>query len=419
MTTLELIKKLVSLGCSEFDGRISWYSNGMRGYLHGSNSCDKLKTNNAITQYFTFKEAFTGEKKICKECDRSLVRTNEARTAIQSATFLDTVGRTVAHLVYRSTSDTFSGYPGLLALRFNTALRNLRNTVEQKGSLSGLECWRNECMALIEKSLLPESPHTVKDESLRFSALSCLSTTLQSRDYLSTGYLWGGTEATAICGSLDGYPMPKNNPLRNLNAAWFTMHNNSHSTHQDITDALFGEAAIAELVGTPESLNLLNFASTVLPDAGETVVAFATRAWLNRVTDILREVSSLWSDTYDTYFSECELVAFGIIGPNKVEYSEETNSDVPNPVILAHTVVRPQEVASHFGHTVVVCPQIVATYIENICKSRHRYDVTSVVTDVGVRYVEHAETAAALWSPRDKSSVYSSFETAYKAAVEL
>lgn len=419
MTTLELIKKLVSLGCNEFNGSISWFSNGLRGYLHGSHSCDKLRTNDTVTQYFTFKEAFTSGKTICRDCDKGLIRTNEARNAIQSAMFLDTVDRTVSHLLQKAASDTFIGYPGLLALRYNTALRNLHNTVERKGSMSGLECWRNECMALIDSSLLPEFPHTVKDESLRYAALSCLSTTLQSRDNLSTGNLWGGAEAMAICGTLDGYPMPKNNPLRNLNSVWFAMHDNSHSTHQDITDAVFGNTEIAALVGVPEHLNLLNFVSPILPDAGETVVEFATRAWSDRVADVLREVSALWSNTYDTYFSKCELVAFGVIGPAKLEYSEDYSSDIPNPVMLAHTVVRPQTVSGNPDHAVVVCPQIVAMYIENICIGRRRYDMTSVVTDVGVRHVEHAETAAALWSPRDKSSVYSSFETAYKAAVEL
>lgn len=419
MTTLELIKKLVSLKCDEFAGSISWFSNGMRGHLHGSSSCSKLRVNDVVTQHFTFKEAFASGKTICTDCDRGMIRTNEARTAVQSATFLGSVATRVTYLLQKTTSDPFKGYPGLLALRYNTALRNMQYSVERKGAMSGLENWRNECVSLIESSLLPESPHTVHEESLRYAALSYLDTTLQNRDNLSTGNLWGGAAALAVCGALDGYPLPKSNPLRNLHSAWFAVHGNSRSTHQDVTETVFSETNIAELVGKPESLALLNFASPVLPDTGETVVAFVTRAWLDKVADVLREVSSLWASTYDTYFSQCGLVAFGVLGSDILEYSEDYNNDIPNPIMLAHTVVRPQTVTGTYGHTVIVCPTIVARYIESICVGRHRYDVTPMLTDVGDRHVEHAETAAALWSPRDRSSVYSCFETAYKAAVEL
>ena len=425
MTTLELIKKLVNLGCVEFEGSVPWYSNGLRGYLHGSNSCDKLRANDTITQHFTFKQAFTSGKTICRDCDKGLIRTNEARTAIQSATFLDSVDRTVAHLLGKVTSDTFSGYPGLLALRYNMALRNLRNDVERRGTMSGLESWRNKCMALIDSSLLLESPHTVYDESLRYAALSHLSTTLQNRDNLSTGNLWGGDAAMAVCGTLAGYPLPKSNPLRNLNSVWFATHNNSHSTHQDIADTIFDKTEISKLIGTPEGLHLLNFASPSMPDSNETVIEFATRAWADKVSDILRDVSSLWASKYDEYLSEHDLVAFGVIGgdrlADRLEYSEANGGGIPDPVIIAHTIVRPQAVSGNYGHTVVVCPAIVAKYIENLCTTRgpYRYEVTCKVTDVGARHAEHAETAAALWSPRDKSSVYLSFETAYKAAVEL
>lgn len=419
MAYIELIKKLVSLGCTEFSGSIAWFSNGMRGHLHGSDSCSKLRERDTVTQHFTYREVFNSGKTVCKECDRGLVRTNESVAAVQSASFLESVPRTVANLSDKAANDPFSGYPGLLALRFNTSFKNLQQSVKIRGAVHGLERWQNECIALIENSLLPESPHTLQSESLRYAALSCLNTELYERDNLSTGNLWGGPEALDVCGVLDGYRASRSNPLYSLSAAWVATNNNSVSTSQEVLDALFAETSIATIVGKPESLERLGFVSPAQLGNGETIVDFASRAWSDKVTSILREVSTRWAQKYHVYFNEHELVAFGVIGDEKIEYCEEYGSTLPNPVIRAQTIVRQQTAQGHSGVAVVVCPWIVAKYIANVVKNRHRHEVTPILRGIGDKHLEHAEIAATLWSPKDKSSVYANFEIAYKAAVKI
>lgn len=419
MAYITLIKKLVSLGCTEFSGSIAWFSNGMRGHLHGSNSCSKLRERDTVTQHFTYKEVFDSGKTVCKECDRSLARTNEAVAAVQSATFLDSVPRTITNLLDKAAVDPFSGYPGLLALRFNASFKNLQQNVKLKGAVHGLERWQNECLALIENSLLPESPHTLQSESLRYAALSCLDTELRERDNLSTGNLWGGQEALNVCGALDGYGASRNNPLYSLSTAWVAANNNSISTSQEVLDVLFAETSIAAIIGKPESLERLGFVSPAQLGNGETIVAFASRAWSDKVTSILRDVSTHWAQKYHAYFNEDELVAFGVIGSEKIEYCEEYGSTLPNPVIHAQTTVSPQTAHGHSGTTVVVCPRIVAKYIANVVKNRHRHEVTPMLRGIGDKHLEHAEIAATLWSPKDKSSVYANFEIAYKAAMKI
>lgn len=154
--------------------------------------------------------------------------------------------------------------------------------------------------------------------------------------------------------------------------------------------------------------------------------AFATRTWSSKVTSVLSDVASMWVDRYETYFNQSELVAFGVVSSDKVEYGHRTSQydsnivgGLPDPVMIAHTIVRHPTASGGFITTVIVCPEIVARYIENVCKSRRRPEMTPLVRDVKSSYRDHAETVAALWSPKDKCSVYQEFSVAYQTATAL
>jgi len=425
MSEIELVRKLRSLGVSEFRGNRIWYSNGTRGHLHASHYCEKLNSTGVVSQDLSFTQVLSGQKKVCVTCQKSIIQTSAEKDLAAGAKFLESVASSVSYMLNKSAGDQFKGYPGLLALRYNTGLRNLREHVKNKGQFTGLETMRDECLALIDNSLLPESPQTVYGESLRYAALSCIKTLLEQSGSSFDSDIWGGRAALSVCGDTEGYNYTKNNPLRNLRELWFSMCDNS-ATSVESAYSLIAEDDLARLVGAPEKLSLFDFPVDSQPSTGETLSAFATRAWSHKVTSVLSDVASMWADKYETYFNQSKLVAFGVVSSDKVEYGDYRSQHdfnfmggLPDPVMSAHTIVRHLTASGGFTTTVIVCPEIVARYIENACKIRRRYEMTPVVRDVESLYRDHAETAVALWSPRDNSSVYQTFSVAYKTATAI
>lgn len=425
MGVIELVRSLRGLGVSEFQGNRLWYSNGTRGHLHASRYCEKLKSTGVVSQDLSFTQVLSGQKKVCVECEKSIIQTNAEKDLTAAARFLESVASGISYMLNKAAEDPFKGYPGLMALRYNTGLRNLREQVNNKGQFTGLENMRDECLTLISNSLFPESPQTVHSESMRYAALSCVETLLEQSGSSYNSDIWGGRAALSVCGDTEGYHYTKNNPLRNLRNLWFSMCDNSATSVESVY-SLIGKDDLAEIVGAPEKLSLFDFPVDSQPSTGETLSAFATRTWSSKVTSVLSDVASMWVDRYETYFNQSELVAFGVVSSDKVEYGHRTSQydsnivgGLPDPVMIAHTIVRHPTASGGFITTVIVCPEIVARYIENVCKSRRRPEMTPLVRDVKSSYRDHAETVAALWSPKDKCSVYQEFSVAYQTATAL
>lgn len=425
MQTLELAKKLVELKVPGFIEVRTWYSNGVRGHYHSSRSCDKLKYGNALEHSLTPHAVFTSGKVVCKSCEHSLVNTEAARIATQTASFYAGVENSVNVLLDVMRDDPYNGYPALLALRYNTALRALHSDISNRPEIQGLAGWRCKAAKLVSSSILPEFQSNLMAESVRYSALKAvkheLDNSLQTH-HSDTGHpLWGGEQGAKVCGPMGRGGRYSGNPLLSLQTMWFEQQAISSNTYADVVSNLLSDQSVATIVGKPASFDLLDFTSTEELAANETIAAFAIRAWSKQVTVIVQQVSDLWNEMYEQYAHDTNLVAVGLkVNSSQLEWgnSRVRGAVLPDPVILSQEIFRSSEGIGQTDTTVVVCPNIVATYIVKLCQNFYHKDPV-IVPSLKDNYKEHADTAVALWVPSDRSSEFSSFAAAYAAASEL
>lgn len=425
MQTLELAKKLVELKVPGFIEVRTWYSNGIRGYYHSSGSCDKLKYGNIVNHSLTPHAVFTSGKVVCRSCEHSLVNSDTARVATQTASFYDGVESSVNVLRDVMLDDPYKGYPALLALRYNTALRALHSDISNRPDIQGLAGWREKAAKLVLSSILPEFPSDLMAESVRYCALKAVKHELDSSiqtHHSDAGHpLWGDEQGAKVCGPIGRGGRYSGNPLLSLQTMWFAQQAIISNTYADVVRNLLADESVATIIGKPASFDLLDFTSTEELGANETIAAFAIRAWSKQVTVIVQQVSDLWNEMYEQYAHDTNLVAVGLkVNSSQLEWGNGRirGAVLPDPVILSQELFRSSEGIGQTNTTVVVCPNIVATYIVQLCQNFYHKD-PAIVSSLKDNYKEHADTAVALWVPSDRSSEFSSFTAAYAAASEL